>query len=110
MDDNLQKLHPPIDNRIVQHLLAVIPEGWWSIVLDVTRDAEAAEESELSLSISSDEGYRDIVMPPSEMYETVIQHADLFASHGQPWSTLRYRVFFDEAIDNWRFTIEYDYA
>lgn len=109
MDDNLQELHRPIDNRIVQQLLSVIPEGWWSIVLDVSRDVQAAEGNELSLSISSDEGYRDIVMPPSEIYEAVIEHADLFASRGKPWRKLRYRVFFDDEIDNWRFTIDYDY-
>ncbi len=110
MNDNLQELHRPIDNRIVQQLLSVIPAGWWSIVLDVTHEETPDEEGGLALSISSDEGYCDVVLPPEEMYQAVIEHAELFAAHGRPWSKLHYRVFFDEVIDNWRFTIDYEYA
>lgn len=110
MDQNLQELHGPIDDRIVQQLLTVIPEQWWSIVLVVTKEKTLGEEDGLSLSIFSDQGYPDIVMPPDEMYQALTEHADLFASRGRPWSKLHYRVYFDEAIDNWRFTIDFDYA
>ncbi|MEQ8637627.1 hypothetical protein [Gimesia maris] len=109
MDNDFQEFHRPIDERIVQLLLSLIPEGWWSIKLDIIRDDQTAGENGLSLSISSDEGYKEIVMPTNEMYQAVAEHLELFVSLGKPWRKLGYRVFFDEEIENWRFTIDYDY-
>jgi len=106
----IQELHRPIDEQIVQELLSIIPEMWWTICLDVQSSDATAGENGFSLSVSNEEGLPESVMPTPRLYELALEHAALFAKIGKPWKQLAYRVRFDEEIDNWRFEIDYSYG
>jgi len=108
-DSRLQELHKPIDIEIVRQLLSVIPEGWWSIRLEIGYVRLPDDEEGFPMTISNTDGAHEIVMPPDALYELVCQHADVFKEHGTPWRQLTYNVTFDEQQENWNYTIDYAY-
>ncbi len=106
----IQDLHRPIDEQIVQELLSLKPEEWWTICLDVRSSDPTAGENNLSLSLFSEEDGVEVVTPTARLYELVTRHAAVFDQIEKPWRELRYRVRFDENVDNWRLEIDYSYA
>ncbi|MCA9077756.1 MAG: hypothetical protein KDA93_22205 [Planctomycetaceae bacterium] len=107
--DDFESLYRPLDERVIQLLLSVVPEGWWSIRLVVRNDPQQFGNDGIALTISSDEGYREIVMPPDELYEVLFEHLGLFQKQGEPWSSLSYLAAYDEEQDQWRFSVDYAY-
>jgi hypothetical protein len=100
--------HQEADQRVVRELLNMIPDDWWSIALEVSTKHKL-EPNELGLSIFRDEGEANNAMPTTELYEAVLKHFDLFMSNGTPWSKLLVRANYDDQIEQWRFTLSYEY-
>lgn len=105
----LQKLHAPIDIEVVQLLLSIIPEGWWSMILDVeSLDLPGSDEG-FAMSISNDEGEGGLTTLPEKLYELVRRHYEIFGDHGGHWRNLRYSLRYDESEAGWKYVIEYSY-
>jgi hypothetical protein len=109
IDKNLQELHAPLDIEIINILLSIIPETWWSVRLDVEYMKISDDEVGYPIKISNNEGEKDIVMPPDELYEKIGKHAAIFREHGKQWKKLKYNAAYDESTEDWQYTIDYDY-
>jgi hypothetical protein len=109
VDGKLQKLHAPIDIEIVQLLLSIIPEKWWSVRLDVEYVASAPGEEGYPMTITNNEGERDSVMPPEALFQLVRRHSLVFQEHGKQWKKLVYNVTYDREQEDWQYAIDYGY-
>lgn len=108
-DDLLQRLHAPLDIEIVKLLLSIIPETWWSIRLDVDYVVDPDGEEAYPMAITNNEGERDLVMLPDELFLLVRQHSLVFQEHGKQWKKLAYNVTYDEQQKDWQYAIDYEY-
>lgn len=108
-DANLEELYKPIDLEICRELLAIKPEHWWSIWLDVDRVPNPGIDGQFAFSIRNDEGDPDCVLPSNEIYSLVREHATIFATHATAWRRLTYHLSFNEADEDWSFSVDYEY-
>jgi hypothetical protein len=100
--------HKEADQSVVRELLNMVPDDWWSIAMEASTN-HAIAPGELGLTVFRNDGKVQDIMPTNELYDAVLKHFDLFNSNGTPWSKLVARANYDEQIDNWRFTLDYEY-
>lgn len=108
-NEHLQERHGPIDIEIVQLLLSVIPEDWFSIRLDVEYTRSVDGQECYPMSIYNNEDSPGLVMPPDELYDLVRKHSDIFKTSSKHWRKLAYNVTYDTESEDWKFTIDFQY-
>ncbi len=106
----LQALHAPIDERIVNLLLAMMPDAWTSMVLEVG-PVQARPGAHLSfpLTICNAEGQEYLQCPPDRLYSLLFEHYDVFEKNAQPWKGLRVTLTWQQEGPEWRWVITYSY-
>jgi hypothetical protein len=107
MEKNLQSEETPIDQVIVQELVALTPESWRSIQLEVT-DTSDANVQKHSHQIKSLEGYHEPVQPSDPLFDATYRLWTLFKQYGRGWRKATYRVNVegDGAI---QYTVDFEY-
>ena len=105
----LQELHSKIDIEIVELLLSVIPEGWYSICLEANYVGLINGEERFSTTVFNKDNLTGLVDLPDEVHLKLVYHLDVFRKYGKPWKKLLYEVEFDEAVDNWKYSIDFTY-
>ena len=108
MKTNASIDHQEADQKVVRELLNMIPDDWWSISLEASTNQEIAN-GELGLTVFRDDGVTQNAMPTNDLYDAVFKHFDLFKSNGTPWRKLTARANYDDEIENWRFTLDFEY-
>lgn len=103
----LQKEQTAIDQSIASELIAITPEWWSAIRLEVKCTVQETSMS-LRLTVGSPEGHHDTIEPPSELYDAVLDLYDLFKRHSHPWKRVVY-VVTHQPGDEWRFEAEFSY-
>jgi hypothetical protein len=104
----LQEQQGPIDRLIVSELIAATPEWWNSATYEIERFVEAGNIEKYRQVITSPEKHRDIVSPTEELYNAVIQLADIFKERGEVWRKATYKI--ELLPDNsWKYNVKFDY-
>jgi hypothetical protein len=106
-DRKLQQAETPIDQAIVNELIALTPEWWKTALLEVTHSSEAGIEK-MSHIISSPEGHRDIVTASDELFQATYNLATLFKKNGSIWKKATYRASI-EKDGTWTYTVDFEY-
>ena len=94
-----------LNNSVIQSLLSVLPDGWYSIGLSVKKDG-----TDHILTIFSPENYNQMVIIPDNMYADINAIAILLENHEKVWSEVLFIATFDEEIENWKFKVDYQYV
>ncbi len=107
MEENLQSEETPLDQEIAQELVALTPENWRSICLEIT-DTSDANVQRHSHQIISLEGYRGVVRPSDALYDATYKLWLLFKKYGRGWRKATYRVNV-EKDGSIRYTVDFGY-
>jgi hypothetical protein len=94
---------------IMNVLLSVVPEDWWSIRLDVERKVLPDGGSRTEMTLSDADGRPLHKLPPEELYDPIEKSAQNLGATTQPWKRARYVARYEEEIEAWRFHIDYEY-
>ena len=103
----LQKEEAEIDQKIAGELIALTPEWWNAVVLEVKHSVQAQNTS-LNITVKSPEGYSDAVEPSPEIYTLVLDLYDLFKRYDHPWQKATYTVTL-QPDKEWRFEAGFEY-
>jgi len=104
-----QEEQKAIDLAIMNALLAVAPEDWWSIRLDAERKVTPDGGSSTEMTLSDADGRPLHEFPPEELHELLEKSALNLGATGRPWKHARYVAKYEEGIEGWRFAIDYEY-
>ncbi len=95
MNDPFEEEVIPINDAIVNELIALTPEWWHAIVLDVTYSIESDTEGYEHV-ISSPEGHREPIMPSDRLFELTYELGQLFRRYSRHWTAAKYTVQWQE--------------
>lgn len=97
-----------MDLEVARAIIGATPEHWRSAMMHVERD-EAGGQEQMSVVISSPEGYREPIRPPDELFESLGKLSNLFRAAGDAcWWSVTYDVALD-ASDQWKYTVRFTY-
>jgi hypothetical protein len=105
---SLQEEEKPIDEEIVNQLIALTPESWRTAILEVTYEAEAGGDEGYSHEIYSAEERHEQVEPSEELFLATRRLALLFQKHGHRWKSVKYTVVQQED-GGWKYSAAFDY-
>lgn len=88
---DLQAEEGPLDEEVVREAIALTPEWWRSVVIEVSFSAEDGVER-YSHVITSPEGHREPVTPSDALFDLTYRLGALFKKHGRHWKTVTYRI------------------
>ena len=108
MSLSLQEEEQPIDQEIVNELIALTPESWRAAVLDVTYEADSGGAEGYVHDIYSPEKRREQIEPSQELFLATRRLGLLFQKHGHQWKRVRYTV--EQQDDGtWKYSAAFDY-
>jgi hypothetical protein len=85
----------PIDQEIVNEVVALIPETWDRAVLEVEYSSDGLGEG-FDHVIYSPDGHRDLVEPSDLIYDATFRLQQLFRKYGASWNKVRYEITIDD--------------
>lgn len=95
-----QEIYP----KLALELINLIPQEWYSAVLELNKSKEG-----MGHSIYSDEGYTNVIVPSMELYEQTRKLELLFKEYGPVWENADFKVSWDDANEDWKYSVEYMY-
>lgn len=99
-----------INTNMATAMLDVIPDHWYSIELKSESNMNNLDKGALGYSISNPDGETDLVIVSEELLQHCVELEQLFLKYQSLWDSFSFIVLWDDAIDSWRFTIDYAYA
>ena len=104
---SLQDLQAPIDDAIVDAMIASTPENWSHIVLTLLRAGEDRDVGHFTHELSSPAGLPPVA-PDVSLFDATYRLDELFQGHGAFLSKAVYEVHYTDG--HGRFTASFEYA
>ena len=104
---SLQDLQAPIDDAIVDAMIASTPETWSHIVLTLVRPGDDHDVGHFTHELSSPTGLPPVT-PDDSLFDATYRLDALFQRHGALLSRAVYEVHYTEGQG--RFTASFEYA
>jgi hypothetical protein len=82
----------PLYAAIADELIALTPESWSSVVLDVTVETSPGGMLSMSHTIGSPEGHKRPIMVSDELSDLTHKLLTTFRQHGPGWTGLHFEV------------------
>lgn len=78
----MQHTQKEVDLKIVDELITITPEWWNSAILEAEHSSKSDGTEGFQLTIRSPENFNDFIAPSDELFEAIIELADIFRSYG----------------------------
>lgn len=104
---SLQDEEGPLDEEVVNELVAATPESWKAASLEIRGSPLTLGSYECR--ISNPEGLNDRVEATEELKKAILELARLFERHGHHWSAARYEVR-QRPDKTWDYQVDFEYA
>lgn len=105
---SLQNQQGPIDEAIVNGLIAATPEWWSAAKLEVEWRPRDGGVEGYAHTITSPEGHRDLVEATDEICAETLRLAELFRRCGKQWTRVVYSVK-QQPDGQWSYTADFTY-
>lgn len=102
------ELQEPLYAAIAEELIALSPEPWKSVLLEVSVTTSPEGVLGMPHTISSPEGHREAIMANEELFGLTYKLLCLFREYGKAWKTIRFEVW-QLPEENWRFRCDFTY-
>jgi hypothetical protein len=102
----LQEKQAPIDFKIVQELVSLIPGTWTEVQMTVERESSGGSENYL-IEIVGPDGHKAPIIPSDEIFTYLFELSDVFRVHGKVWSAIKYIAM--KTAGSWRFKATFTY-
>lgn len=100
---DFQKQQLQIYPDIAKVLIPLVPQGWNSLVLRLDQGDQG-----INHSILSDEGHKDVVFPPMELFEHTRKLELLFKKYESMFESVNFRIM-ENTEKKWAYTVEFVY-
>jgi hypothetical protein len=108
-ENEFQQKHSELNTQIASALLSVIPDHWYSIQLDVSKNLIEIE-NDYGYSISNPDGGNEIVKIPKIIFSLYKDLLNLFHNHKEKWIESKFTIKWSEQTENWKYETDYKYS
>ena len=107
MPTSLQQEQQPIDEAIVQCVVANVPKDWTSAILTLERQKQAAGLGDFAHTLSSGDGHRP-AMPDDSLFDATFRLDEVFRRYGAFLTRVTYRI--EQRLDGqWKYVADYQH-
>lgn len=104
MSSTFEAEHREVELAIVRVLLSSLPQGCAHARMLVRHEGQHGLDS---YPIEIETTPREMVVPPSELFDLVRRSFALFQGRGAPWKQVAYTVLFSQDTEDWKYEINY---